>query len=595
MANETTSTFTLALRDETSGPARDMASSLSSLKARIESDTRSLGEMQKALRNLKGSSNVSSGAVNQLRDRITAQRAAIAGAQESYLQLGGSFGTARAGAGGLVAQLQRAPGPLGAVIGRVASLGGSLGTFAGLASLAVSGVVALIGGIIAFTGAIAAAYVALGRYGLAQADARRSELLHLEGLTTLRTAYQRQTMSGSALQSSIDRVADSSALARGALVPMAEGLYRAGLRGRDLTDALDGLSIAQAVQGDRGAARFRAQAIGAARLGQSVRAVADDVRARLGPIATRMSLSWERQTSRLQEAFSGLFSGLHVEGPLGAFRDLVSLFSQSSATGRALRSIINVMFNGLLDGAGSATPVVRRLFQGMVIAALSVTIAVLRVRNAIRDAFSGEGLNTKRLADSIASGLTNTNWIGLGTRIVTAIGSGLLAYDVIVTRLERLYGQVLIAVGQGIAAAFEPIGARIVGGLIAGMEGARDRMIGAVAGLAGSATGALTSALQISSPSRVFAGLGRQIPAGVAMGVESGAGEASDAVAGMSSGLASSGSGNSGGSGGGATSIGPFYITIEGGGGGARAQADEFVDQVARTIEAMVLRRGATS
>jgi hypothetical protein len=38
--------------------------------------------------------------------------------------------------------------------------------------------------------------------------------------------------------------------------------------------------------------------------------------------------------------------------------------------------------------------------------------------------------------------------------------------------------------------------------------------------------------------------------------------------------------------------VGPFYVTIEGG-GDMRAQADDFVERVADVLEGVVVRRGA--
>ncbi|MBZ0120988.1 MAG: hypothetical protein K8H88_28595, partial [Sandaracinaceae bacterium] len=70
---------------------------------------------------------------------------------------------------------------------------------------------------------------------------------------------------------------------------------------------------------------------------------------------------------------------------------------------------------------------------------------------------------------------------------------------------------------------FESLGRSLVDGLIAGMRSRLAALSTEVRGLASRAQGALTEALGIRSPSRVFAQLGVQIPRGLAQGVQAGA------------------------------------------------------------------------
>ena len=105
--------------------------------------------------------------------------------------------------------------------------------------------------------------------------------------------------------------------------------------------------------------------------------------------------------------------------------------------------------------------------------------------------------------------------------LATAAGAGIMG---LVTSLVTM-------LAGGIRVAFSAIGTHIVGGIVDGIRGGVGSLATAVTGLGGSAIEAARSALGIRSPSRVFADvIGRQIPAGIAMGVDSNAGLANDAV-----------------------------------------------------------------
>src|SRR6266568_1656986 len=112
-------TFELNLKEGTSGPAAVASKALDDLRGKIESDSRALGGMQRALKNIQGGTVVNVKQFNELKQAIGAKKAAIAEAQGAYLDLGGAFGkTAGASKGlqtkfeSLLQQAKGAPGPL---------------------------------------------------------------------------------------------------------------------------------------------------------------------------------------------------------------------------------------------------------------------------------------------------------------------------------------------------------------------------------------------------------------------------------------------------------------------------------------------------
>lgn len=601
MASDSTSSeYSIVLTDETSKPAQSAGQALARLGQQIEADQKKLRAMQAAMARLKGGTVTNVAAFRALRDQISAQRARVASAQSAYVDLGGTFGETQEQAGGFLGGLRglleaakRTPGPVGQLATRIGALASPMTLAIGLAAALALGLVAVA------TAAIAGA-VSLGRLALASADARRSELLHLEGLTTLRNAYGVTAGRASDLVAAIDRVSDSSALSRSEIGGMAESLYRAGLRGANLSDALEGLSIAQSVQGDRGAARFRAMAVSIARTGGSVRRLSDDVRARLGGIAARQALGFGRQLERLQESVARIFADVRIEGFLQALHSVVSLFSQSTETGRALHTLVGVIFSPLFDQIGVGAPLVRRFFQGVVIASQRVTIIVLRVRNALRRTFGESSIFA--IFDggraSLIAGAAALTVLAVAALAVAApfllLGAAFVGGYMAVQKFRA--GLTVLAIELlNLRAEWSNAGDQMIEGLLGGLQRGYDRVRGAVRGLAAAATTALTDALEIRSPSRVFAGFGLQIPRGLAEGVERGAREAEGAVEGLGGGTADAAPSGGGRLGRGAPiTFGDVHVTLQ---NGTRAEAQEaaraFVEQVASMLEGVAVELGA--
>lgn len=89
-------------------------------------------------------------------------------------------------------------------------------------------------------------------------------------------------------------------------------------------------------------------------------------------------------------------------------------------------------------------------------------------------------------------------------------------------------------IGPTLRAAFTGVGTQIVEGIRAGISGAVTGLTETVSGLGTSAVNAARAALGIQSPSRVFADVvGRQIPAGIQLGIERGSGPLDASVAGL--------------------------------------------------------------
>ena len=431
---DTTASFAVELKDETSGSAASAAEALKKLKFSIDDDTKALAAMQRAMKQLQGGTSVNVAAFKELQGRIDAQKSRIAGAQASYVELGGTFNAVRGGAaraGGEVAGLgerfKKIPGPVGDAARKLGDLKGALGGVS-IGSIVAVGAVALL------AGAVLAGIGKMFAFASSNADAIRSHA----------------TRSG-------------------------------------------------------------------------------------GPV---MSLA--KQFEKMRKDFGKLFSGLNLGPFLRGMRQITSLFSQNTETGRALKALVEIIFQPMFDQVGAGAPLVKRFFQGMVIATLNITIAVLRLRNKFYDTFGNAslfgGLGTMNAALALGEvtmgalvvsvgllvgvvGLLAGAFFGLGYGAAAAAGTMYDAFSELPDSLRYLGRE------------FLRIGGSIIDGIVSGVTGGVSRAYNAIRGLGSGMAAALRTALGIHSPSRVFAGLGIQIPRGIEAGINQGAGSLDRTVA----------------------------------------------------------------
>lgn len=529
--------FSFDIDGNAASAAADQSRALANLQEKIQGDTVALRGMQKALRDLQGGSAVNIAVARDLRDRIAAQKATIASTTQSYVQMGGTFKDlgkkgveAGKGFGSLAEAARAAPGPLS---GLSSKLGAINAVLAGGALSA--GLLLVAAAIVAVTAAAIVGFAALAKYGVGVADARRSELLHLDALTKLRFGWYGLAGAmgpaadkASFLQSTIDSVSQSTALGRDQVAAYAEQLYKTGLRSGNLQAALEGVTTVAATQGETAAGSFMAMAQGAAFAGTSVRKLADDVKARLGGIAAAQMLSLDVQSKKLHESFGMIFSGLKIDSLLSGLNKITSMFSQNEATGRALKALVDGLFGPLIDQvSGPASMLMKRFFQGMTIAALLLGITILKLRNWFRSTFADSttlrGLDLMRL--SVAAGMG----------VVFAFAAAIVLTGIVLANLAALIlapiaGIILlgVAIYQGIKAIGRfiseaaRVGADLVEGLISGIKSGASGVIKALENLGGDAMAAFKKKLGIASPSRIAMRAAIEVPRGMALGIRAG-------------------------------------------------------------------------
>ena len=558
MAGES-AVLNVVLQDGASGPAAQAASGLANLKTKIEADTAALRNMQAAMAQLKGGTSMNIESFKSLNQQIVAQKAKIADSTNKLVGMNGAFdkvaGPIKAvekavGGGGdaikgMMDSAKAATGPMGGLFEKVNLLKEGLGKGGVYGAAVLAAVVVL-----ALCAAVVIAIAKMAEFALACSDAARSQNLLLQGLTGSAKA-------AGDLQGVIGKVSANVAIGSDKVQDYAEQLYKAGLRGSELESALEAASIKSSVMGESAASDFIKVAKAAKDAGGDINKLSSDVKGKLGGIAKAQMLSLSVQTMKLKENFAKIFSGVKIEPFLKALQEILSVFDSTTASGKALKAIVEVMLNPLFGATGSLGPIVKKFFQGMVIAALILTIAIVKLSKAFKDmlpegALSGIDMLTVALyagmaAVAVLAAVLLVLTVILGVVAVAmflAFLPSLIVIAVIIAAVLTavaifylLYSAVM-AIVDAVSAVWDAfsaldltsIGSNLMQGLANGITAGVGWVMSAITSLAGSMKGAIMGALGIGSPSKVFAGYGLNVTQGMTQGVEKGAPQVDAAV-----------------------------------------------------------------
>jgi len=524
-------TATFAIDFDTKGAkagANGAADALAKLKSQIDDDSQALANMQKAMKTLQGGTSVNIQAFKALQKQIETKKNAIAETQAKFVQLGGTFKKTKKPTDDqtdsfkrLFERMQQGGGPIGGLAGRLSSLRSML---AGGGALVV-GAVAFVAALVAIAAAAAMATAALLKYGLAAADAYRSERLQLEGLTKVRNWYGLAAGKAEDLQAAIDKVSGSSALGREQINGFATGLYKANMRGAALEQALEGVTTATAAAGEEQGAFYRSLYLGAARSGVAINKISDDIKARFGGVAKAQMLSLTVQSRKLKESFDALFRGLKIEAFLGTLKMVTDLFSQNTASGRALKQLLEVALQPLIDGFGEAGPLAKRFFQGAILAAQDLTIAYYNVRLWLQKTFGDVGIlkNIDLMNVALETGKFALFFMASALAVTLALVAALAAPFVLLAL--KIYNFVAAVYGAGKAIAsinWVGLGTALIDGFVNGITKGISKVVNAVKNVGKAALEALRGALDSHSPSRKGLALGFTFPQGTAGGIQKG-------------------------------------------------------------------------
>lgn len=140
----------------------------------------------------------------------------------------------------------------------------------------------------------------------------------------------------------------------------------------------------------------------------------------------------------------------------------------------------------------------------------------------------------RNFVNNAASIVGNFGWGSLGRAIMTALGNGVSSLASLLPNLARsiIFNMKDFFLRGG----WDSIGRNIITGIISGIASAAGALFDSLANLASSALNAAKNALGIHSPSALFRDeIGRQIPAGMALGIEKNMGLVDGALSDMNS------------------------------------------------------------
>jgi phage-related protein len=240
--------------------------------------------------------------------------------------------------------------------------------------------------------------------------------------------------------------------------------------------------------------------------------------------------------AKAKAGFKALFSGISLAPILSAFERIVGLLDASSASGRALKAILETLLGpiiGQFDDFGAA---VER-------AILQAEVAFFEFLVSWKTGQAGLGADM-RATVQVLKGLWEATKIlfdGLAAvgavlvAVISAVGVGFATVGTaVLAALAVVTGAITAFVGllTGDFDLFQ-IGVDMVTGLAGGILSAGGKVIESLTGVVSGAVDSAKKFLGIASPSKLLAGVGMNTAEGYAQGVEQGTPEAATAVEAM--------------------------------------------------------------
>jgi hypothetical protein len=536
------------LDEQVSGPASKAADALDHMRESLEKDTASLRKLDSVMGNIRKTGGVSAEVWNRLQNQHDQLSMKVKQGRERYISLGGSFEQAEKQAVPALQSITEVQGALStAMHGNVQGSMGfvkSMGLVAGAALLAVAAMVAI-------AGAVAHATQKLVQFAFASANAIREEKQHWEavatgarlGETTLMKLYKGPWTrpiapnAGDQLYESVKSVAAASSLSTEEVGGLAASLYKARLSGEKLKIALQAAATAQSVQGPEAANAIIMQARNLNLYGMGVKDLAKRVEGLWGAQAKAKLLNYNVQLTKARANISKLFADVKITPFLEGLRSVLKIFDQSTASGKALKTILDKIVQPIIDGATKAMPIVKMFFKGMIIGALMFVVAILRVKNFLEDVFgSGDWFQGIDMLDvALYTGIAVAGLFGAA---ILAVGIALADLAVPIALVVGFFAAIVVVVKRVtsffLGIDWKDLGSSVVRGIAEGIVNGASWVYEAISGLGDKVKAWFKDAFKIHSPSRISFGFGRQLDMGLAQGIHAGMGDIRKELAPMS-------------------------------------------------------------
>jgi hypothetical protein len=309
----------------------------------------------------------------------------------------------------------------------------------------------------------------------------------------------------------------------------------------------------------------------------------------LEKMGNRLSVVWGKFKENIGLLFADVDTGPFIAG----LKDVLSIFGQNTASGKAMKAAITGAFNAIFSVAAKVFPYVKAALLQVVIAGLKIYIALKPAAKALSELFKsgkdGQGLATFMrilipMFDLIVGGAkVASRGIVAFVGVVKMIEG---AFDSAKAKVTAVMAEIKSIVGGGGSAA----GGSLIDGLVAGVESKSGMIMAAIRNLGGSIIDSLKGALGVHSPSTEMMKIGNFAGQGLALGMKASndnVGGAAASMSGATMGGAAAGA-KGGPSSGGGIHIDSITININGAG-----NAHELTEQAAALIfERIALEQG---
>lgn len=483
--------------------AGSAANALDKLNKEYIACNEAIRDQQKALADLRGAETPNIQLVKAQQDAIKKLRNERARLREEFTQKGGqasdlgkeakkpSDATDRAKQ--LADELKRIGGPLGGVVGRIGEWSQLLKSVKTRMASAGAQQLLFRAGVLAAGAAVLYGVKRLRDLAVEYGNIRLAERLQLEGITTLGAGWQKladdgvtvqqvlahlgtgfrdAAAQGAALQQVIDLVSARTALGREQVIQYARELIEAGVRGKELQNALQAAADVGSVQGDAAAQSFLKLIKRVKDAGGSVDDLAKKFRDTFGVEASRQLLDAEVQANKTEDAMAFIFGGVDTSKLEEARKRITDVFSASTSTGQGLRRMWAGVTQGLVDLTTDWTDGIaiglEWTIKHLTYFALDVEYAAIKVRTAFY-----------QMRNLVVAGL------------------------------------------EDMQKSLSDAGRNAVQGFVEGIKLLAEDPVKAIKEMGSEVVTALRSMLGIHSPSRVLKDLGMQTGAGFVAGIES--------------------------------------------------------------------------
>ena len=434
------------------------------------------------------------GAIDALTDRVSAQRDKLGAARDKLAESKSAANQMGKAAGYLGEKLGISSSSAAAMVKQIAAIG----VYGGIAAVAILATVAAV-----------AAFVSVISKGIAAAGEMRAELLKLQvssvsssmGMHWLFNATRESADGAARLQKSINAVNATSSLGRAKLAEYAAEINSVRFRGKDADTVLRAMSIAGSAGSDSMAKEVLAMARAYRFAGGSIDDLAKRVEQKLGRAAMSQAIAFNAQIKRLQENITWIFGGADIDPLLRAMNTVLSLFNAGSSSATTMRDTVTKLVEWAIGGM------------------LRVGIAILRAYIALRENENAWRMVVLAVKTAALGFAAMAAIIAITVVRIVALAAAIVAFQMAlvgaaVSLLKNL-GMALIWVGEKVA----HIGSAIIDGIANGITRSGAKVWQALKSVLGGAVANTEAQLKIKSPSRVFAGIGHQVDAGLAVGI----------------------------------------------------------------------------